>query len=233
MAERRRVGAGARAVRVDAATRAFAARAAGSLAHAIRNPLCALIGTVESARSLDPDARDGTLERLHVLARRIDAVVTQTLKVVQGRALERQPCAAAALLAQVRDELMSLARDARVEIAVEIEAGPADLPIDRELMASALVALGENALQWTRPAGRVWLRARPAGSGWELRVEDEGPGIPPELRERVFEPFFSTRRAGSGLGLSLAREIVALHGGVIELGSDASGGASLRITLPS
>jgi len=234
MAERKRAGATGSidpAIAVDPATRAYAARAAGCLAHAIRNPLCALIGTVENAR--EQGAQDGTLERLHALARRIDTVVTQTLKIVQGRTLEREPCAPGALLAQVRDELLPAARDARVEVAVDAGEATAELPIDRELIACALVALAENAVQWTLPPGQVWLRARPACSGWELRVEDDGPGIAPELRERVFEPFFSTRSAGSGLGLSLAREIVALHGGDIEIGSGACGGASLRITLPS
>ena len=218
---------------VDAATRAYAARAAGCLAHAIRNPLCALIGTVESARDLDAGVEGAALERLHLLARRIDELLTRTLKIVQGHALEREPCAPEALLAQVRDELAAVAREARVEIAVEVSEQPPPLPIDRELLASALAALAENAVQWARRDGHVWLLARPHGQGWELRVEDDGPGVAPDLCSRVFEPFFSTRSAGSGLGLSLAREIVALHGGRLELGRREGSGASLRVTLPA
>lgn len=114
---------------------------------------------------------------------------------------------------------------------------PPDLPAvwgDRQKLTQVLVNLVRNALHATRPdqAVRVFARVRPSG-GVVLAVEDDGPGVPPNIRTRLFEPFASAKgEDGLGLGLYMARLIVASHQGTIDL-ADTLGGARFEVTLPA
>ena len=107
------------------------------------------------------------------------------------------------------------------------------LAVDGDLVCQVLVGLLSNAAQASAPGGAVTVRAAAVGDGVELSVSDEGPGIAPELRDRVFEPFFTTRADGTGLGLAVARQIVEAHGGHIDVGERAGGGARFTLRLPA
>ncbi len=113
--------------------------------------------------------------------------------------------------------------------------GPAaaDVEIDETQFKQALINLLVNARQVLPKGGTVKVRTR-AGSGGEavLEIEDNGPGIPEEFRDRIFEVFFSSRGGGTGLGLPIARQIVERHGGRIELESEVGAGTTFRIRLP-
>jgi signal transduction histidine kinase len=95
----------------------------------------------------------------------------------------------------------------------------------------------DNAIAYTAEGGTVWVAATRHQHGVSLQVDDDGPGIPPELRERVFDRFFRADPArgqgGSGLGLSIARWIVAAHGGRITVGANARGGARFVAEFPT
>jgi len=112
-----------------------------------------------------------------------------------------------------------------------------DLPhayADRTLLRAALVAVAENAVDASPSGGSVLLQA--AGVEGlrlvEFRVSDSGPGIPRAIRDRVFEPFFSTKAAGTGLGLAIARGIILGHEGRIQFGDAPGGGALARVEIP-
>ena len=94
-----------------------------------------------------------------------------------------------------------------------------------DLLAQALINLLRNAAQASGEHGRVRLALRPDA----IEVEDDGPGVPANLRNDVFLPFFTTRGNGTGVGLNLVRQIVVAHGWTIELGEGALGGALFRI----
>ena len=97
-----------------------------------------------------------------------------------------------------------------------------------------LLGLLANAVEAAPAGGEVGLAARAADARTvEIDVADCGPGVPPELRERVFEPFFTTRPRGTGLGLAVARQIVEAHGGTIAVGDRAGGGARFTLRLPT
>lgn len=121
------------------------------------------------------------------------------------------------------------------EVALAIDAAPdLRLTADRQLLEHALLNLLRNAAQacHQRGGGRVRVRARAARRGRVLlEVEDDGPGIPEGLRDDVFLPFFTTRPQGSGVGLSLAKQIVVAHGGSIRVEPSSLGGACLRVVL--
>jgi two-component system OmpR family sensor kinase len=125
--------------------------------------------------------------------------------------------------------------DYPVELAVD--AAPGDVTGDQRLLMRAIGNVLRNARKYAKT--RIHLSARTAGAGAvEIVVEDDGPGIPETERERIFEPFYRLDRSrdratgGFGLGLSIARKAVELHGGTIVAGASPLGGASFAITLP-
>jgi signal transduction histidine kinase len=100
-------------------------------------------------------------------------------------------------------------------------------------MSQVLLGLLANAAQASAAGSELTLEAARAGSSVEIAVADRGPGVPEEIRTRIFEPFFTTRTRGTGLGLAIARQIVEAHGGTIEVGDRAGGGARFAVRLPA
>jgi signal transduction histidine kinase len=111
------------------------------------------------------------------------------------------------------------------------EAPDVEWRFDARRMARAVDNLILNSLQHTPPAGWVKVTIEAHGSLCHMIVEDSGPGIPPEQRETIFEPLYTTRSEGGGLGLGIAREIVEAHGGTLRC-VDSPVGARFEIELP-
>ncbi|MEE8476235.1 MAG: ATP-binding protein, partial [Myxococcota bacterium] len=105
--------------------------------------------------------------------------------------------------------------------------------VSEDRLRQVVLNLALNAIDATPTGGAVLLRGRAAGSSLELIVADQGPGISPDLRSRVFEPFFTSRsdRPG-GLGLAISRRIAEEAGGSIQIADGATGGAEFRVLLP-
>jgi len=139
------------------------------------------------------------------------------------------------LFEEVRALEQPVAEEARVEIDVA-PGDPATVTGDRHKIKQVLVNLVANAVEAIRSTGRggrITLGVRPRlGSFVEVRVTDDGPGLAPEVARRLFEPFFTTKDAGTGLGLSVVKRIVELHGGRITLDSPPGAGTTATFTLP-
>jgi nitrogen fixation/metabolism regulation signal transduction histidine kinase len=103
---------------------------------------------------------------------------------------------------------------------------------DRDQLTQVLVNLVKNAEEAMPQGGRIQVRARPEGSQVWLEVEDQGPGIPPEQRARIFEPYFTTKASGTGLGLAICARIAAEHGGRLSVEPGSGRGACFRLALP-
>jgi two-component system NtrC family sensor kinase len=95
------------------------------------------------------------------------------------------------------------------------------------------VNLGHNAIEAMNGRGRVKITVAAVAGSFEVRVDDEGPGIPPDKVTRIFEPFFSEKERGVGMGLAICSRIVTAHDGTIRAGSREGGGASLIVRLPA
>ncbi len=107
------------------------------------------------------------------------------------------------------------------------------MALDRALFRRALANLAKNAVEAARPArATVELSVRREGDRALLAVADRGPGIPPETRARIFDPYFTTKADGTGLGLAIVKKIVLQHGGEIGAGPRPGGGASFEVRLP-
>jgi nitrogen fixation/metabolism regulation signal transduction histidine kinase len=127
-----------------------------------------------------------------------------------------------------------------VTIRWEVPHEDIEVAIDKQMMRRVLVNLVRNAVQAIRGAkldgearGRVVVRAEKRADGVDLRVEDDGPGVPDVSRERVFDPYFTTKAEGTGLGLAIVKKIVVEHNGTISVRrSEALGGAAFVVSLP-
>lgn len=206
-------------------------RVAAGVVHEIRNPLATMRLRAEGALAVDPSqeaeraAQRGQAALSAILGQieRLDLLSRELLDMTHRRAPRPAPTDLTAFLASCAAETP----DAR--LATEADAGGAEF--DPDTISRALGNLVQNALRHVGPNGHVWLRARRLPDALRFEVEDDGPGIAPELRASLFEPFVTGRADGTGLGLAIARELAEAHGGSLEL-ARATPGALFALTLP-
>jgi len=203
------------------------------IAHEVRNPL----GGLELYAGLLRDALQDRPERLEEVKRiereinYLKVVVTEFLDYARRPPPELAPVRLFDLLDEVR-ELVAAEGSVTVKVAC-----PGDLRVNADAgqLRRALLNLGRNAVaaaQRRHPGGgAVMLRGHRDGSRIHIEVEDDGAGVPHELREKIFTPFFTTREKGTGLGLAFVREIVADHGGAIQVSEAPGGGARFSFAL--
>jgi signal transduction histidine kinase len=107
---------------------------------------------------------------------------------------------------------------------------------DKEQLTAVIMNLVLNAIQAMPSGGQVTIRSDAALRGKrefiQVSVDDEGPGVPDEMKEKIFEPFVTTKEGGSGLGLAIAARVVDAHGGLLEVARGTRGGAEFRVLLP-
>jgi signal transduction histidine kinase len=198
------------------------------IAHEVRNPL----GGLELYAGLLREGLAAQPERLAEVARvereiaYLKDVVTDFLEFARRSPPIVEPVPAAELLAEVA-ELCCGPRSARPRI--ECEPGLA-ARADRAQLRRALLNLGKNAIAAAGPAGQVVLAARREVDRVAWEVRDGGPGVPDEIRDKIFTPFFTTRERGTGLGLAFVQEIARDHGGTVAVDRAPEGGARFRFT---
>jgi signal transduction histidine kinase len=224
---------------VHAEKMALVGKLAAGMAHSIRNPFTSVKMRLFSlSRSLVLD--DAQQEDLEVIAgeiRHIDTIVQNFLEFSRPPRLRMQALSPSgvvdAALRLLDQRLKSYGVAARVD-------RPAPLPAieaDPEQLKEVLVNLVVNACEAMPGGGEIVIEERvdhpPEGRAQAvIRVRDSGPGIPPHIGEKVFDPFFSTKEQGTGLGLSIARRIITEHGGRLEAGNASGGGGVFTIALP-
>ena len=204
---------------------------AALLAHEIKNPITAVNVALRAvADQLGEDHR-AVLEDLVVRMQRVEQMMRRTLSFARPLDLRRERIDARSLMtdaaAHLADEL------ARAASTIEVDA-PAgiDFVADRGLLEEVLANLVRNAIEAKGASARVALSARAVGTGVELSVADDGPGVPVASRATLFKPFATTKRKGNGLGLAICRKIVEEHAGTIVLDPDHTAGARFVIRLP-
>jgi signal transduction histidine kinase len=209
---------------------------AASVAHEVRNPLTGVKMLVEVAlrtpnpKPLTPD----DLQVIHGEIVRLERTVQSLLDFARPPTPQRRECDLREVVSQATELVQARARQQRLTIAVQAPAAPVAVEIDRDQFRTVLVNLFLNALDAMPTGGRleVNLEATPA-AGIRLQVVDAGPGIAPDIAERLFTPFASTKPTGTGLGLSISRRIIEEHGGTIRAENRPAGGACFTITLPA
>lgn len=210
---------------------------AGAVAHEVRNPLAILRSLVQNLEESLADDAGESRETCGLLIEEIDrlAHVTSTLVgFARPLRLERRQASAARIAERARLLGLQMLEGRAVRLAPAGTAGAdAELEADPDLLCQVLLGLLENAAEASPAGDEIELAWRAAGDGVEFTVTDRGEGIPEDLRERVFEPFYTTRSGGNGLGLAVARQIVEAHGGEIAVVAAAGRGATFRVRLPA
>lgn len=208
---------------------------ATGVAHELRNPLQTLtleLEEMEVALREDPAFGDRVKE-IRRRVQRLDWAIRGFLKIARLRPPTATPLDVDGLLESVREDTEPDANLAGLEMQVVHEGTGGSISGDREVLQTALSNLVRNAIQ-AQPSrqGRIVLRRRRDGDTIRLGVEDTGPGIPTELRDRVFDLFYTTRTEGTGVGLAMVRQSVELHGGRVELDSTPGQGTTFTLVLP-
>lgn len=213
---------------------------ASGLAHEIRNPLNAMninLQLLEEELRARPELNDPEwgelLDSTKTEIKRLERLVDNFLSYARPSQPHFETRDLNGLVREVARFLEADFRKKEVALHTALERLLPTVEIDETQFKQALMNLLVNARQVLSAGGNVTVRTR-AGAGGEvvLEVEDDGPGIPPEARERIFEVFYSDRGGGTGLGLPIARQIVERHGGTIDVDTDVGRGATFRIRLP-
>jgi signal transduction histidine kinase len=200
------------------------------VAHEIKNPLNSLALVLELlGRKATPET-NGDINLGKAQVRTIARIVDRFSRVVKAVRPDVEPLALDAVVRQALDNLAAEVPDVPARLRVEVPPGLA-LNADRDLLAQAFLNILKNAVEASKDAA-VRVSARRTGGRIEAVIRDEGPGFPAGAADRVFEPFFSTKGMGMGIGLYLAKKIIEAHGGTIEARGPAGRGAEFRIELP-
>jgi PAS domain S-box-containing protein len=210
-----------------------------ALSHDLQNPLTAILGAASTLERLEPELseeeRRSLLRTMETRTRSVKGILTDLLDlerldhgIVEPR---REPVALDVLIAELAENSHLLAGR-----SVEIQTKPVSLPVDRAKVERLIENLLANAGQHTEEGCRIWVRVAPAPGGASIMVEDDGPGVPDELKEKIFEAFSrgpeATHLPGSGIGLSLVARFAELHGGRAWVEDRPGGGAAFRVFLP-
>jgi signal transduction histidine kinase len=210
-------------------------RMAATVAHEIKNPLSAIKSIAQVMR--EDEQLNHEYERdLRLIVGETDRLsqsVTQLLSFARKESAAEQPLGVDELLHSVIDLFRANAREQGISLDCEIRSDTTLTGKCVSAMRDAVSNLLLNALQATPSGGRVTLVADNANGELSITVDDSGAGVAPDLRERIWEPFFTTRQRGTGLGLAIVRKRVQEVGGSASLGAPRNGGGAVfHLRLP-
>ena len=215
------------------------ARLLGRLAHEVRNPLSSLAIHFqlleEDLASLPPAMREqlgSRLEIIHGELHRLEGIVERFLRLAGPAGVDLEPVEIRKLLAHVCELLRPEAAAREIEVVWRVEGTLPLVMADPVRLTQALLNVVINAIQAVERKGRVEVSAAVADGQVCVGVSDNGPGIPPDKLASVFDPYFTTKSEGSGLGLWIAQQIVVAHGGTLQAQNGAGGGAVVTMRLP-
>jgi len=201
---------------------------ASVMAHELRNPLASLKGHAQLlAEDLDEPKRKAKAERVVTEAERLERLTTSLLDFVRDGPIERSAVSPRELAERALEGL------AAERVNLDLSAAPARWFVDEARLSRALHNIADNALQATPAEQRIDLRCWQTGMDAWIEVRDRGAGIAAGAEQQIFEPFYTTRVRGTGLGLAVARRIAEQHGGSLSGDNHPDGGALFRLRFTS
>ncbi|MCO5169705.1 MAG: ATP-binding protein [Planctomycetes bacterium] len=204
-----------------------------SVAHEVKNPLGAIkaIARAQAKRAREGTVEPAPLELIATESERLALLVDGLRSVGQPAVTARKPVDPDATTARTIALLEPLLGHRRVTVDADLRAGAATVLADASQVQQVVLNLLQNAADAMPRGGRVRLASRLEGGRWTLTVEDEGPGVPDAVRARLFQPFFTTKERGLGVGLALSRGLCRAHGGDLALVPPVGGAGGARFAL--
>ncbi len=217
-------------------------RVSAQVAHEIRNPLSSIGLNVEmlsdqlaEAQFKSPADAKEAKDLIASVTREVDRLTEITEDYLRLARLP-PPVKREEDLSRLVDEVVGFSREEleRAGVGIELQntEGPLTVSADEGQLRQVLLNLIRNAREAMAAGGTLTVSARAVGGTAEVELRDTGHGMTPEIIEKLFEPFFTTKQGGTGLGLSLSRQIVEAHGGRIEVQSETGRGTTFRLTFP-
>jgi hypothetical protein len=210
-------------------------RVSSGVAHEVKNPLNAILLHVEVAKAKLAHGDTDVSPQMEIISReilRLDRVVKTFLDFTRPMELNLATIPVQRLV----DEIVDLARPQAEALKIRVTVGQAaegvDVRVDGDLLKQAMLNIAVNAMQAMPDGGELRFESSATADVAEIRISDSGPGIPPQLREKIFTLYFTTKKEGSGIGLAMTFRIVQLHDGTIDFTSEPGKGASFSIRLP-
>ena len=206
---------------------------AAVVAHEVKNPIAGIRGALQVIGSrMAADTRDKPI--IGEIIARLDAlnrIVQDLLVFARPRELRAEPTDLKGLVLSTVDHLK---RDPAVQaVAIDVSGNGAVVNVDAEQLRLAVQNVLMNAVQAMNGQGAIHVDITRHDGEWTISMADTGPGMPPEVKEKVFEPFFTTRSRGTGLGLPIARRVVEAHGGRVGIETPATGGTVVSLSIPA
>jgi signal transduction histidine kinase len=212
---------------------AFGLLAAG-IAHEVGNPLTSISSLIQMLKRRDQDGY--TREKLGLVSGQLERIQT-TLRELVNFSRPASTVRTRVSIAEVVQEAFNIAKYYKRTKGGQIETSvPGDLPAVvgvRDQLVQVVLNLILNAIDATGPGGKIQVRAELVDDRLVIHVEDDGAGIAPEHLAKLFQPYFTTKKHGTGLGLFVTRKLVQDHGGEIDVVSESGKGARFRLSLPT
>lgn len=223
---------------LDIATRLAAiSRLTSGAAHEIKNPLNSIALHLEVLKSKLDSSAPGTQSEIEVITReitRLDRVVKSFLDFTRPVDLAMKELDFAKIVSEVASLVRPDADSQGVEIAVEDTPEEALVQGDRDLLMQAILNVVVNGVESMKQGGgRLRIRLQEDSGEWLLTVRDQGSGIAPEMQDKIYNLYFTTKGKGSGIGLAVTFRVVQLHGGTIDFNSEPGTGTEFHIRLPA
>jgi signal transduction histidine kinase len=210
-------------------------RVSGGVAHEVKNPLNAILLHVEVARSKLSRGDTDVEPQMEIISKeilRLDRVVKTFLDFNRPVELNLRNVPVQELVNDIVELAKPQAAAGKILIHLEQQADGVEVRIDPDLLKQAVLNIVVNAMQAMPDGGELRFASFAAEDMAGIRITDTGPGIPEELRDKIFRLYFTTRQEGSGIGLAMAYRIVQLHDGTIDFTSEMGKGTSFVIRLP-
>ncbi len=213
-------------------------RVSSGVAHEVKNPLNAILLHVEVARSKLARGDSAVDPQMEIISReilRLDRVVKTFLDFTRPVELKLRPVSLQQILAEMVELAHPQAAAANIQVVAVPQAPAADgveVCVDGDLFKQAVLNVVVNAIQAMPEGGQLRFEASASKDTAEIRISDTGIGIPPELKEKIFRLYFTTKPGGSGIGLAMTFRIVQLHDGTIDFSSEPGKGTTFVIRLP-
>ena len=204
------------------------------ITHEIKNPLMMIGGFARQLIQKTKDDQTGS--KLNIIAdevKRLEELLNELREYYTSRALNYEEVDIGGLLKEIYDLVKRDCERKGIEVDFKKQREPLSVKGDKDKLKQVFLNLAKNAIEAMEHGGKLVMEHRLVGNHVEISISDNGCGIPKENREKIFSPFFTTKRQGTGLGLNISKNIIEDHeGGAITLKSEEGKGTAFKVTLP-